>query len=591
MHTKRIRTACVLASAMALSLGSCVDDSYDLSDVDMEMTFMEESLSLPASSLQAITLDQILDLDNQSSIIRVSDEDKANNPALASFATGDYILYQEGQSNDIVYHIAEVNIPDPKPDYKFYKIPVFPNPGINIPNVPIPEIVNNIALQATDIDPQIVSVNWVKTDVIIGLDIAISGNYDGSLVINKGFTITFPESFTLTANPASATDVSVKDGHIVEFNNDVNLINGTPLHISAHLVEIDLDKLPAGQGLHNGQFNVDIDLVSKGSITIGKSSAPLGEMVDLTFDFTVSVSSAKIKAVRGIVDPKIDVPSVDFSLNDIPDYLKTSDNRLDIENPRVIFTINNGSPLHIEFGGKLEAFKDGRPVEDAVASINGLRVEPDKSTAFTISRVRIDGVPNNVDVPALGNVMRTIPDRISFTDIYCKTLPEPATIQLNSDLNFKGEYKALVPLSFGPDMHLVYTHEVRDWDQDLTKYNARTVEIKADIVNGLPMALDPTVTATGKGGAERTDLRCVITNQKGEHAVIAPCTKDGATTTPVVITITSDGANLGYIDGINLDFTGFTNEDCAGINLNANQTVHFDNIIVSIKGGISVDLN
>ena len=63
----RISTAALCMAVISLS--SCVDNDYDLTeDIDLNMTLGGNMITLPSSSTDKITLDQIFDIDDGSSI-------------------------------------------------------------------------------------------------------------------------------------------------------------------------------------------------------------------------------------------------------------------------------------------------------------------------------------------------------------------------------------------------------------------------------------------------------------------------------------------------------------------------------------------
>ena len=62
-------------------------------------------------------------------------------------------------------------------------------------------------------------------------------------------------------------------------------------------------------------------------------------------------------------------------------------------------------------------------------------------------------------------------------------------------------------------------------------------------------------------------------------------------TSHIVITATSHGKNLNGLNGIRYIFSASTTEAAEGVVLNKNQSLKFENIKISIKGGVTIDLN
>lgn len=79
----------------AIGFTACVDDSYDLNNVDMTVT-VGGNLTLPASNTDVITLKKIFDLDDNSII--QADEN------------GNYSLIKSGNPTHTTVQVSPVNI-------------------------------------------------------------------------------------------------------------------------------------------------------------------------------------------------------------------------------------------------------------------------------------------------------------------------------------------------------------------------------------------------------------------------------------------------------------------------------------------------
>lgn len=88
----RISTAALCMAVISLS--SCVDNDYDLTeDIDLNMTLGGNMITLPSSSTDKITLDQIFDIDDGSSIKAA---ESVGQYGLKNI--GDYALVQSGHA-------------------------------------------------------------------------------------------------------------------------------------------------------------------------------------------------------------------------------------------------------------------------------------------------------------------------------------------------------------------------------------------------------------------------------------------------------------------------------------------------------------
>ena len=88
-HFKFMLTGMSALSLLALS--SCMDDAYDLSDIDTTARLQVKELTIPLN-LDHITLDQIINLDESSEIVKETD---ANGNLI-------YAIKKEGTFNQIL---------------------------------------------------------------------------------------------------------------------------------------------------------------------------------------------------------------------------------------------------------------------------------------------------------------------------------------------------------------------------------------------------------------------------------------------------------------------------------------------------------
>ena len=199
-----------------ITLGSCVDNDYDLSeDIDLNMKFFENEFSIPASSTDELTLKQVLDLDGNSSI------KEAEYDGEYGVGKGDYALVQEGSSDPADFEVPEVVIKDMAQNTMKSGVLTYVNLGVEIPPVEA-HTVNSINLHSDDVPESLVKLYSAKTDIDITFTVAFeSTDFTGTAYINNGFKATFPDTWTLEIDdPATKEFLMVEDGHILVFTND-----------------------------------------------------------------------------------------------------------------------------------------------------------------------------------------------------------------------------------------------------------------------------------------------------------------------------------------------------------------------------------
>lgn len=578
-------TLAIVAMATAVSLNSCVDDDYDLSeDIDLEVS-VGGNLSLPASSTEILTLDQILDLKPDASIKAVEVDGDYG------LSVGDYVLLQDGKSDPAEFVVDQVDLTgltgsSSSFDLPQFYVPTFLPEGQDRITREVTAAENNITISDDNITKEVVAISRAEMAVDFTLDVEYkSANYSGSAIIEEGYEIVFDPSWTIEiVDNATARFLAVEDNYKLRFTQPYTISPQNPLFARIRLSEVDLSKAEEGQGLYApGHFRMESKVTSSGSISILLSDL-MGSVADIDLITNTNIETAKILSVTGKVDPKIDIDATSFSISDIPDFLSDNENNLDIDNPQINFTVSNNSPLTLDLSGVLTSYK--LDSELTSVSISGIVVEANASTEIVISRRPVvkPGV-ENVVVENLSELISTIPDEISFHDLNCKARQDDVTFVLGSTFTFDAKYEAVIPLAFGSQMRLHYTETVDDWDVDLEDYNFSEVLLTFDAVSSLPLTMTPEVIALDREGNHMSNITVTIEND------INPGTLANPSTTPLSISLKSTGNSIEGLDGIYIIFDAIAADGFFGENLNKNQSLRFDNIKITLVDGVLINLN
>lgn len=618
MNKSLLRLSAVAASAAALSLGSCIDHDYDLKEdnLDLKVTVGGELLTLPTSSVQELTLSQILELDVNSSIKEMTAQGvEGIMPGDYGLALGDYLLLQDGDSKPADYLIEEVEIDEMEPNVSHTALPQFIGTGSAERITRDAQTINEVRLTNDNVTTELISLDRADLHVVINFTVGFeSSDFSGNAYIDKGYTASFNPSWTVEPIGETADYLEQVDGHTLRFKDDYQ-VSATHSFVGRILLKsVDFTNPAIGedQGIYTpGKFRLNNDVETEGEVSIASAELSVGTAANLTLVTSTVVEPApRILSVTGVVDPEIKVDPTSFAISDIPDFLNDNGNSLDIDNPVIEFTVTNNSPLSINVNGKLTSYVDR--VEQTPVGIGDkygtkpVIVKPNTTMVFRISRKKLDDSAENIVVPGLGDIIKTIPDEILFSDIDCKAVQASATYKLGHTYSFSALYKAIIPLAFGSEMRLHYPAERVDMDTDLDKYNFDEVLVTLDAVNSIPMKVMPSVTAVDKLNRPIPNVKALIytvlpdgtdfggydptlpTDQRGEQAYIAAGTTAGVTT-PIKIVIKSLGENIANLDGIEITFDAESG-DAAGVNLNSAQSLKLNDIKIQIRGGITVDL-
>lgn len=574
-----------LGLSAALCLTACVDDDYDLSkDIDMTVQIGSEGFTLPASSTEQITLSQILDLDENSSI-------KAVAQGQYGLAEGDYVLLQTGNADESEVSIDPVKISRMDGTTTTTQLDEFRGTGSGRTTVDAVGNPTEINLRDDNVTRELVSLQSADVSVDINVEIGFeSSDFSGEAIINQGYKAEFDPNWTLEiTDPTTASFLAMADKHTAVFTREMPVSTFSKLIGKLHLVHIDFVQ---GQGLiAPGKFSLSSDVATSGQVSIDGSQLGAGRVAHLDLVVTTQPADAELLAITGVVDPRINVDPTSININDIPDFLSTDENVLDVYNPRISFSVYNTSPVELNLNAIITAYdKDGQTRDVAIGDANGtdpIYILPGTTTHFVVSRRALDSNDGstNIVVPSLGDLIKTIPDRIEFHNIDVKALPKTVSMKLGEPYFYDCEYEAIVPLAFDADFKLHYTHEETDFDEDLSKYNFNEVEVTAEVINTIPMLLTPTAIALDRDNLVIDDVVAEVT------PIIAAGTVEAPSTTQLSIVFHSRAENLGRLDGVRLVFDGSTDAQFVDKNLNKAQSLKFNSIVIKIKGGVTVDLN
>lgn len=585
----------ICAVALAGCLGSCVDNDYDLSkDIDLTVNIGGGELTLPSSSTDELTLSQILDLEDDSSIKTI---DEATNSYGNVY--GDYVLMQSGTPSTSVFSVPEVSIDELGMSGSTYTsaLDPFVNPGSAKITRDVNPTINTIDLTDDDVTRDLVRLDEATAEIDMTFTIGYNSNdFAGYASIDEGYKAVFDASWTLEiVDAATAGFMRVDDTHknIVYFTADKRITASAPAVCKLRLTHIDFTSMPAGQGLYErGKFHMDTKVESEGTVSISGDDLAVGSTANLELFVATAVSSANLIAVTGIVDPEINVSTSEFAINDIPDFLKEPGNNLDLYNPQIYLTVHNTSPVAVTLNGQLVGHnEDGTNVTVGIGQNYGtsaIVLQGNTVNHICISRTGSTSTESgivNVIAPDLGNVLASIPKTISFENIEAKAVQQPVTLTLDTDYSFTSDYEAYIPLAFGPDFKLNYNKIDAGWDEDLEKYNFNEVRITMNVSNTIPMDMVPEVIALDHNEQPISNITATITG------VIDAGTLGNPTVSQVSILLKSTAENMKALDGVKLVFNGTTKAEYVGTNLNATQAMKFTDIRLSIIGGVTIDLN
>lgn len=566
LTNKTFSCAFVLLSSCMLS---CVDSEYDLSkDIDMTVTVGGENLTIPASNTKNITLEKIFDLNEESTV-------KAD-------ANGNYALSQIGKGSDTRVSIEEITIKSSEIALQSARTELN---YMMSPSGTLEATVNDKT--SFSIDKRNITTDVTElysSDVIMPASLRMNVEGGNSLTLKKGFQIEFPDYMTITT-----TDQRVNiTGSVLTFIQDINVSQSSALYIPIQVTRIDFESMGTGKGLVAPGHLVIADDIN----ISGTSTTTGGSAIQMIMDTEIKIDEIQLTQVTAKVDPEINVSIDPIAINNLPDFLKDDQVRIDMTDPKIYLTVSNTSPIEVNFSGVLKSYKGGKLIASVPVgqSPNLITIPGNQPDEYIICLHRlnedVEGTDASVTVENLNDLIETIPDEIRMDNIEAKASDKRCTIVLGSTYNVKTDYEINAPLQFNEGTNIVYSDVIDDWNKDIKDLSVKELVVSMEATNTIPLTMDMTVNAIDKEGKTLNEISTTVSSK------IAAGTSDKGVATPLEITLKATDANVfKQLDGLSYEVAATSSAETSGKILNKNQYLRLDKMVIKVKGGVTVDLN
>lgn len=579
LRNLKINTLRGLLIVSSLGFTACVDNDYDLSkDIDMTVTIGGENLSIPGSNTDLITMDKILDLDPGSDV--------------KTDANGDYALMMDGSGEPSTVNVESVTIESDKIKTNPTETSLFFE---YVPSMDAESEVDDMTsfdVDKDDVTEDVTELYYATTTSNSSLRLSYSGSAH-RMNLAKGFKVTFPEYLSVSCENDTRFTVN---GNVLTFNHDIAINSGTTLNVPVSIDAIDFTKMKEGEGLvERGHIVITGDIPVNGTAYLKAEDFITEENVTLEMHTDIYLDDIDLNEVTAMVDPQIDITIDPVTINDLPDCLKDDEVIIDMTDPKIYFTVTNESPVAVNFTADMLTYKEGRllntvAIGDKTGGTEPIII-PANVSGYLICLHRLDN-GNGIDaddiitVPHINDLVETIPEEIRIENIVAKAVQEQTTIELGKVYDVSTSYNVDAPLQFNNGTEIIYTDSLDDWNGDLEDFDARHAEISLDAKNTIPLAMEMTADAIDVNGNVMSEITATVTG--GVNAGTA----ENPSTSKLTIRLESkaDGA-MKRLDGIIYKIRATVPEDMQGKVLNENQSLQLDNVVISVKGGITIDMN
>jgi hypothetical protein len=567
---------------------SCVDNKYDLDkDIDMTINVGGEYLTIPAGSTDTTFL---------SKIIEVEEGDILQPDA----TTRVYHLTKKDDINVEPTTVKEVTVGATTTDLE--SIEIVNNTGVSFSE---PEVSTDITTSgdfeatANDIDEALKELGSLRAKTPVDLNLTIDFNISGgNLTFNQvkanKLKLVFPDYIVFKE------DEGIQDNELI-LDEEVLSVNGSSY---TRTLKVEGYKFSdaAGSGMKPN---------AEGSLTIEGNISMEGDVVTSGISGTGTLAlvpkavleEMTVNSVTGVIQPKIEAETTKIELNDLPDFLKDEDTRLDITNPVILLKADNPLETDVEIDAVLTPKKNNVNIEGHEVKIgtgygqNKVALIPG-TNIIALSRTgkcSIEGVTENIKVEDINNLLETIPDDIDVNLQPIVRNENYYNAELGKEYDLPASYEVDVPLSFEQGLNIVYNDSVQDLNKDLNdldKVSLKNAKIMLSVDNAIPLKLQlkaENVQIKDVYGNELTAVK--KTMEEDKQYVTESTDGEKPATSELVLSLTSDDtAFLSKIDRICFKITAVPGS-ATGVPLKDTQWLKVTSVKLSVPGGVNVDLN
>lgn len=582
---------------VSLSLGlltGCIDNDFDLSDLDNTIGIGNGELVLPSCSTDSIKLDEVLELNNSQTLVEQ--------------ANGDYYYLQNGsdvsETHTKVNPITVFRKQQTSHDFSFSladyltrnrQLARATNMAVNITKE---QVVYNFAYEGTMPDE---------------VEKLTRANINGSLTIRNGFsaemkaaipviaelTMEFPDF--LTIGSVQTTQQYTIEGSKIVFHN---VSTASDLEANIQLTQIDLTKTGSSLGsvTVNGKtltLSADVKMAMKvnnivaDNISAGNTTCKISSTMNINRDMVIT-------QVRGFFNPNIDLSNIgNTDVTGIPDFLTNDGVVIDIANPQILLTIESNLDVSGILSGTLVATKSGNKKN---IQIPEFAIQKNATSKVCIcrdkSKVDASQYTSVVEVANLSEVLNPIPDKIEFKGAARANNKVEADFELGKNYTLKPSYRIEAPLAFGENANIVYTDSFDDMNDDLKDLDVDDntyLEMTGEVENKIPAYLNASAVAIGTDGNELSAAEVKV-DVDGEIAA----SEDGKTAkvSTLKIKLTPAKGALKKLDGLKFTVSGSAKATTDGQPTIVGQTLNakhhslvVKNIKIKLVGKAIADLN
>lgn len=549
----------------ALGTTGCVDDKYDLSDIDTTAEFKVQDLVLPVN-LDEIKLKDVLSLDDKSNL---------------KIIDGEYVFTDDGSFVSAPVVVDPIDIEAPNIDALHERIEASSTGEVY--KYPIASGWTSFEYRTSGVSEYILDITKIATRLKMSIDISV----DELSGTSKSITVTdlrIKLPVGLTMSPSHGGTYNPKDG-ILTVPSATSSTGKLTITADVTSISVPSEAAQFVPASHLFTFDDRMRIVG-GTLSLRRSDYPgvaLGSPMNMSVKFSFSsLHAEKFSGRLYYTFAGFDINPI--NLSNLPDFLKQPDTNITLQNPQIYLTLNN--PVG---PSKLDAYAGLAltPVRNNIAETpltldNGTFVIPHSAGkgpySFCLSpakpNVFASGFGNATHVPftSLREILtgKGLPNKINVEINDAGVPPSDVTdFVLGSLGSVEGKYKFYAPLALGANSVIRYCDTEDGWNDDtVDKITIKKLEIHALATNDTPFDVNLSGYPIAVGGGRIDNVE-----------VVGADLEKGANKKPITIYITGP---VTHLDGITFT-AALLSPDNTGT-LTPNNGITLSDIRVTVSG-------
>lgn len=572
---------------------ACVDDNYDLNkDISMEVGIGGKYFAIPLGTTDSIRVDSLLELDDESVFMFMED-----GTAVISKLDSVKVRVPEIQQVTLQSWASEI-----EPIVNEIEVPEEAQGAVGEVALPEKDVNSSTSIEFDEEVPEeLLDLNTVKFDGTPKLVVDIQFEAPEEVTkLELVDTIQFPKFIVFDDK-----DNIIDEENCLIINGEMDVDAGYRVELDIAEFNFEEEENPIQEVGSEKRLHIDGAVTLDGQLRVTvRGDGTLPGTVTVGIMPQVSIDKMKLGEITGKVNVDIEEVNEEVDLGDIPDFLKDKDVVLDIEHPVIMLEVGNTTGVPVLADLTLTPLADGSPIENGIIELRREERDivvkaADEMGEYTWSNFFISNSEAGmelgfefVDVPNLPNLIRQIPDVIQI-NMTAEADPEAEhRFDLShGDYEMNVRYNVHVPLTFGPDLQVIYRDTIDDFNSDIKDYVKYVTEVvmEMEVENTIPLGMVCRAVALDVDGRALSGIE-VSTPQPIEAAGW-----DGNNTTLVRGDFTIElketvAGTMEQLDGLALEITADANEGVKGASLKNNQYLRLSGKM-RIPGGITVDID